>query len=169
MTIHDELLTQAEELAQGDPKRPRQVNLRRSVSSAYYALFHLLTWEASSLYVRAEHLVARLTRTYQHSEIKKVSKSVSNGEFPKWFGSICPRNSPPPDLKIVAEAFVDLQEARHMADYDLSRAFRRAQAKDAVRQAKNAFDAWKRVRNTDEARIYLGCFHLWKEWDKERI
>src|SRR5208337_2257920 len=52
MSLHAELLDQAEQLAQLDPRRPKQANLRRAVSSAYYALFHLLAWEASALYVR---------------------------------------------------------------------------------------------------------------------
>ena len=50
MSLHADLLEQAEQLAQLDPRRPKQANLRRAVSSAYYALFHLLTWEASALY-----------------------------------------------------------------------------------------------------------------------
>jgi hypothetical protein len=168
MTIHDELLVHAEDLARSDSNRPRQVNLRRSISAAYYALFHLLVWEASSLYVRGEAIAARLNRSYQHSEIKNASKSVSQGRFPKSLGAICPANSPPPDLKIVADAFVYFQEARHQADYDLSRALRRREAVDAVRQAQNAFEAWKRIWASDEAKLYLGSFLLWKEWDKER-
>ena len=40
--LHDELLKQARELTTLDARRPRQANLRRAISSAYYALFHLL-------------------------------------------------------------------------------------------------------------------------------
>jgi hypothetical protein len=36
----DDLLQQARQLAQIDPRRPKQANLRRAVSAAYYALFH---------------------------------------------------------------------------------------------------------------------------------
>jgi hypothetical protein len=43
MSLHADLLEQAGNLARLDPTRPKQVNLRRAVSSAYYALFHLLT------------------------------------------------------------------------------------------------------------------------------
>ncbi len=42
MSLHADLLDPAEQLAQLDPRRPKQANLRRAVSSAYYALFHLL-------------------------------------------------------------------------------------------------------------------------------
>ena len=43
MAYHHELLEQANELARKN--NPNQADLRRSVSSAYYALFHLLIFE----------------------------------------------------------------------------------------------------------------------------
>jgi hypothetical protein len=49
MSLHANLLQQAEHLAQLDPTRPTQANLRRAVSSAYYALFHLLASETSAV------------------------------------------------------------------------------------------------------------------------
>ncbi len=42
MSLHADLLDQAEQLAHLDPRRRKQANLRRAISSAYYALFHLL-------------------------------------------------------------------------------------------------------------------------------
>lgn len=42
MTLHHDLLEQAEHLAKRETKKPKQASLRRAVSSAYYALFHLL-------------------------------------------------------------------------------------------------------------------------------
>lgn len=43
MSLPNELLAQARHLATKEPRRPRDASLRRSVSAAYYALFHLLT------------------------------------------------------------------------------------------------------------------------------
>jgi hypothetical protein len=40
--MHDDLFAQAEMLAKVDATKPKQVNLRRAVSSAYYAVFHYL-------------------------------------------------------------------------------------------------------------------------------
>jgi hypothetical protein len=45
MSLHADLLEQAEHLAQLDPTRPKQANLRRAVSSAYYALIHWKRWD----------------------------------------------------------------------------------------------------------------------------
>jgi uncharacterized protein (UPF0332 family) len=41
----DDLLEQALHLANRERKGPRQASLRRAVSTAYYALFHLLISE----------------------------------------------------------------------------------------------------------------------------
>ena len=38
MSLHEDLLILAEHLAQLDARRPKQANLRRAVSSAYYAV-----------------------------------------------------------------------------------------------------------------------------------
>jgi predicted lipid-binding transport protein (Tim44 family) len=73
----------------------------------------------------------------------------------------------PGDLKTVANAFVSLQQARHEADYDVSRTFRRQEVLAHVQSARQAFEAWGRVRKTDDARLYLACFLLWKRWDDE--
>ena len=57
----------------------------------------------------------------------------------------------------VAQSFLDLQEARHTADYDLSRTFTKRAAEDLVEQVRRAFDAWRRVRKEPVARAFLIC------------
>jgi len=48
MAYHDDLMEHAIFLSQLNLSgKPRQVDLRRAVSAAYYALFHLLTTEAA--------------------------------------------------------------------------------------------------------------------------
>jgi uncharacterized protein (UPF0332 family) len=46
MAYHDDLLRQALQLIHQEPRNPKQASLRRAVSTAYYALFHLLISEA---------------------------------------------------------------------------------------------------------------------------
>ncbi len=167
MSLHADLLDQAEQLAQLDPRRPKQANLRRAVSSAYYALFHLLAWEASALYAAEPGMAARINRTHNHGEMKKASSMIANDKLPKAVQPPSGGYTTPPDLKSVANAFVSLQQARHEADYDLSRTFRKQEALDFVESARQAFEAWERVRRTDDARVYMACFHLWKRWDED--
>jgi uncharacterized protein (UPF0332 family) len=167
MSLQDDLLVQAQQLAQLDARRPKQANLRRAVSSAYYALFHLLTSETSALYAAEPGLAARINRTLGHLDMKKASTMIGNGKLPRALQPPSGVYTTPDELKTVAKAFVSLQEARHEADYDLSQTFRRRQVLDYIQSARQAFEAWERIRKTDDARLYLACFLLWKRWDEE--
>jgi len=51
--VHKDLLEQAVRLAKLDAKKPKQANLRRAISSAYYAVFHLLVDEACRVQIGA--------------------------------------------------------------------------------------------------------------------
>ena len=53
--MYKDLLEQALRLAKLDAKKPKQANLRRAISSAYYALFHMLVNEACRVQVGAQH------------------------------------------------------------------------------------------------------------------
>jgi hypothetical protein len=167
MSLHDDLLDQAVYLAEVDPRRPKQANLRRPVSSAYYALFHLLASEASALYAKDSGLASRINRTLNHAEMKKTSSLIANDKLPKAVQPPAGGYTTPADLKTVANTFVSLQQARLEADYDLSRSFRRQEALEFVEASRGAFEAWERVKRTDQARLYLACFHLWKRWDED--
>ncbi|MDQ7996904.1 MAG: hypothetical protein AAGC76_13785 [Luteibacter sp.] len=68
----------------------------------------------------------------------------------------------PPDLLVVAAAFSDLQQGRHVADYDLAKNMTRSEAKTLVDLAVDAFTSWQRVRNTAEGRVFLTMLYLWK-------
>lgn len=100
MSLHGDLPEQAEHLAKIDMRRPKQANLRRAISASYYALFHLLTSEASALYVADFGLAARINRTYNHGEMKKASAMIANDKFPgsspKRVGTILPRGAQRP-------------------------------------------------------------------------
>lgn len=166
MSLHQDLLDLARLLARHEPRRPKQSSLRRAVSTAYYAVFHLLVSEASGLFVRDEQLKATLNRVYTHAEMAKVAKAFSTGNLPKRLGqsSVLPHISP--DLKTTARAFVELQQARHEADYDTARAFTRDDTLTIIDLAAQAFEAWARVKKEDCSRLFLASFLTWDRWDK---
>ena len=60
-----------------------------------------------------------------------------------------------PELVRVASAFVDLQQARHEADYDPARRFTRREVVDLVEQAEQAFADWNQVRGSIQADTFL--------------
>ena len=60
-----------------------------------------------------------------------------------------------PELVSVAATFVDLQQARHEADYDTGRRFTRRESLDLVDQAEQAFADWHVVRHSLQADTFL--------------
>jgi len=77
MSLHADLLDQAEQLAQLDPRRPKQANLRRSVSSAYYALFHSIRRARERLAITQQDVPAETLTdgTESESERRKPGKA----------------------------------------------------------------------------------------------
>ena len=74
MALADDLLAQARTLATLDDGIPLQANLRRAISTAYYALFHLFIAESVERLLPAEPpgLRARASRAFSHGEMKQV-------------------------------------------------------------------------------------------------
>lgn len=168
MTLHSDLLAQAEHLATKEPRRPKQASLRRAISNAYYALFHLLILDASRVFVKDRRLLNRLNRVYGHGKMKEVSLSFAEGKWPRAFDPLKEDLQIPQELKSVARAFTDLQEARHDADYNLAKTFSRDEALALVDLTEQAFRDWEKIRKDDIARLYLSCFLLWDTWNKGR-
>jgi len=117
MAIHQDLLAQARRLAHLDPMRPRQANLRRAVSSAYYALFHYLTDQACRMMIGTQRpqLPFRqvIARGFDHGTMKEACRSFSGGNLPRAIVNKLPAAfAVPMALKNVTRAFVELQEQR---------------------------------------------------------
>src|SRR5207249_2226279 len=132
--------------------------LRRAISTAYYAFFHLLVSEATSRLVAGQsrdRLRASLGRAFIHAAMRDVAQgfaaqNVSSRVRPALSGA-----SLQPQLISVARAFVDLQGARHEADYDTSRRFTRRDCLVLVEQAERAFADWRAVRRSLQADVFL--------------
>jgi uncharacterized protein (UPF0332 family) len=139
MAYHVDLLDQASHLANRDRTRPKQVNLRRAVSTAYYAPFHLLVDGAVS-YWRLERQRSLLARSFDHRKMKGAC------------GSCHPTTV---ELRAVARAFVDLQKSRHLADYDNAKEWTKVEALTEISNARSAFAAWEPIKTTTEAQDFL--------------
>jgi hypothetical protein len=149
MAYHDELLQLASDLIQ--QQSTTQAHLRRAVSTAYYALFHLLISETTLNWSRDSSRNA-LGRMFDHGVMKRVSDRVSDE-----------KKSPNRDkdlsavtgLRLAAKAFVDLQDMRHIADYDNGIVWSPMAAVVATARARGAFQVWQKIRDTDIAQEYL--------------
>jgi hypothetical protein len=149
MAYHDDLLNQALHLVHSAPST--QASLRRSVSSAYYAVFHLLIAEATSNWNNVA-LRAALGRAYDHGTMKTASNRLLNtrdfpftGEDPQVVAS----------LRFVALTFTQLQEDRHFADYNLTGDLDPTDALSQVKSAEKIFHTWPSIRSYKIAQQYL--------------
>ncbi len=160
MSYHTDLLEQAEHLAGRERRRPRQASLRRSVSASYYALFHLLIDEAVGRMFRGNDRAALrdcMARAFGHRDMLGVARQfASNGIAPKLDPALNGL-SLPPELVTVAKTFLDLQQARHEADYDRAARFTRPQALELFQQARQAFSDWRQVRGSPQADAFLAA------------
>lgn len=158
MSFHADLLQQARWLAQNEPKRPRQSSLRRAVSTAYYALFHLLVDESTRLLVSGKNrdaLRGALARSYSHNAMKKAAQGFAGGTVHHTYAQTLGGRRVPPKLRSIADAFIALQQARHEADYDVTKRWTRLEALEHISLTEQAFRDWAVVRSIPEADAFL--------------
>ena len=137
------MIESARVLATHDPRRPKQANLRRAVSAAYYAVFHSLARTAADLVVGRAHSEAwhQVHRALEHGSAKNACR---NKEARQKF---------PPAIREFAESFVALQDMRHRADYALDELFDRVETLAVIDRAENAVNRMERVSNQDRRRF----------------
>lgn len=152
MGIADELLALADHLATPARAVPEQAWLRRSVSTAYYALFHLLVQEAAQGWSGSPAARLGLERTFRHDNMKEVSRIVSTGA---WKGWGTPQLPAPPELRAFAKTFIGLQDARHQADYNNAKSWTSTEVNATLTEAQTAFQSWGKVRASPAANEYL--------------
>lgn len=158
MALHSDLLVQARYLARKEPRRPKQASLRRAVSAGYYALFHFLIDKATRLVISGagadrQSLRGILSRAFNHGQMRKVSESFGGNRSNPWKDVFA--GPVPSDLRTIASSFVDLQQARHEADYDLTRDLTRAEVLALITQAQQAVQLWPNVANQSHSRAFL--------------
>ena len=135
---------------------PLQANFRRAVSAAYYALFHLLIAESTTLLVPGSPtgLRARVARSFAHSDMKKVCERFEKPQMSEEYRALCPQGATP-QLRTIAATFRILQEVRHRADYEIGYTMSRAVALSRVEDAERAFQLFTAIGPTDERAVFL--------------
>lgn len=148
--------------------RPALADLRRATSTAYYAVFHQIARHAAlnAVPTANEDEVSHVARWLTHTGIRDASKWVVVAASPR----LAPkadrsavellRNNPirpiPPQLLTVAESFIELQDARHDADYSNSYSPLRLATKDHVATAelatKTTWSMWRAQSSPRAAR-----------------
>jgi len=156
MGFPDDLLELAQDLANLRPESPHQASLRRAVSTAYYALFHLLISETTANWARPE-LRAILGRCFDHGPMKTASEtkvSQINTAF---------KDNPPEGaektvaihLRTVANALIQAQQRRNDADYNMAKEWTPVEVDKQIASVNEAFKTWDMIRDEAVAQAYL--------------
>lgn len=167
-----DLLEQAEQLASLDPKRPRQANLRRAISTCDLVgvLRGLPCARSGGLHhtsrhaTRSSRVSTRPRPGYAHSTMKQACVAFRGGTL-----KASVRKGLPASFRIhseiqgVAKIFFELQEKRHLADYDLTERFRRSEVQTLIRNARQGISAFTQLPSSNEKKFFLACLWAWKE------
>jgi hypothetical protein len=144
--------------------RPRPIWLRRSVSAAYYAVFH-----AFGLRIAEQVLPQgtptdqqRLTRSLEHGALREVCQWVTGnpGAGKQHVQPIVATLQADPDIRQLASITFRLQEARHLADYDHLAAFDKASALASVNEAELALNTLDGLAGGRQLELLLALIAL---------
>lgn len=128
----NDLLDLATELTTSGGGRPRSAALRRATSTAYYAVFHALARLCAAELVGWGKPWAVVTPIYRSLEHRRAGKVLDE------LRRLHPRN---PSLNVIAITFLQLQKARHDADYDPGPfQFNRNATRELISEARTAVD-----------------------------
>ncbi len=146
----DHLFDQAERLIEPPPAGPpRQVDLRRAISSAYYGVFHFVLTAAADEFVgktrRQDVLYALVYRRIDHGTLRAMCNEVRKQTPDRKYQSFLSADGLGPNIAGFASAVVELQEKRHAADYDPARRFTTLDAKLAIQAAREAVKTFERA------------------------
>lgn len=158
------LLRLAHELVQGAGGRgqPRNTDLRRAVSTAYYAVFHSLALAVvrQALPGATEAEIYGAVRNVSHTAIKQACGYVGGDRPPQSLDALVARLRGNRSLTAVVQTFLDLQDQREKADYDHDADFTRPSAAAMVLRANGAVDLLGRQANNSDFQSFFGLVTL---------
>ncbi len=145
MGLADDLLDDARALAANGDAGNRDSSRRRAISTAYYAVFHLLVDDFVANWPFADQR-ARLARMFNHQRMRDASFAPKDKERPT-----------PVETQVmdVITAFQQLQADRHRADYDIGWRLVETDVANAITLAETTLSKWRAVRGDDVAREHL--------------
>ena len=157
----EELLAAAQRLIlrrKGQRGRLPAAHVRRSVSTAYYALFHFILEEATRSLIGTHNDLRRRRRTFarmfSHNGLKTTLEKVRGTNVDASVQDLLrPRGvatglvASPAFVRSMASAFSDAQAKRHDADYDLNKEISEADARLLISRVRRVITAWQAANN----------------------
>lgn len=142
MDWHD-LIVVAEVLAQGavQPQtgRSRQAELRRSVSTIYYAAFHAFAEN------NANTLIGSGPQAHSDPAWELTYRAIDHGRTRARCDDRAAISRFPPEIREMAALFVRLQAMRHRADYASHETYSRSQVLQLAIETRQSIDAFESV------------------------
>ena len=132
----DELLRIAADLVDANAGEPRPTELRRAVSSAYYALFHCLARSC------ADAVAGGSQAPRNAAAWRQAYRALEHGEARKRCSRVDVMRAYPVAIRNFAEHLLAMQADRHAADYDPYASFDRYEVVDALDRARRAIDGF---------------------------
>jgi uncharacterized protein (UPF0332 family) len=112
-----DLIATARDLVEAKMGKPRQSNLRRAVSTAYYAIFHCLAKCCADLLIGGTN-ADKGTPAWRH-----VYRALEHGQAVKACKDNNKLKTLPKEIQDFANTFVASQKKRQVADYDPTEKF----------------------------------------------
>lgn len=171
MSLADDLLGVAREMAESTNPVWQQARLRRAASTAYYALFHLLVEEAAARFVDDPKIRTLVARGFSHTDLMKVATTFESGAgaLPKHIKLVF-ADAIPHGIVEISKVFILLQRNRHEADYDLLSVFVQHEVVEIVSKAEQAFADFRTLLANPAAKsaidLFLSSLLLIDRWKK---
>jgi hypothetical protein len=152
----DQAVRLARPLAAGPP---RQVDLRRAISAAYYAVFHMTLGAAADAVIgrarRGTPPYALAYRSIEHKSLRTICDIVRRQPPPLRYRRYLPEPTFGPDLRAFARSAIELQEERYAADYDPVDQFPASRADHAINVARAALHHWAAAPETERRSLLM--------------
>ena len=160
----DHLFDQASRLIAPAAGAPRQVDLRRAISAAYYGVFHAALTAAADQFVgatkRSSNQYALVYRSIDHKTLRDICKEVQKQTLPAKYMPFAPKTGFGPNIRAFAAAMLELQEKRLDADYDPAIRVKSSDALLAVGTARSALNRFRKASaSRRKALLSLLLFH----------
>jgi hypothetical protein len=129
----DHLFEQADRLIAPPPHGPpRQVDLRRAISSAYYAVFHAVLAAVANKFIgsttQSTSLYSLVYRSVDHGALRRLCVEATKPHLGPKYVPHTPPGGFGAEIQAFAQGTLELQEKRHSADYDPSIRFNTSDA-----------------------------------------
>ncbi|UFS73719.1 hypothetical protein LPB73_17455 [Tardiphaga sp. 37S4] len=128
---------------------PRQVNVRRAISAAYYGLFHATLAAAADQFIgvtkRTASQYGLVYRSVDHRTLRNLCDEVTKQTLSAKYQPHQPPNGFGTNIVAFATAVSQLQEKRHEADYNPMVRMKSLDAALAIKTARAALASFQKA------------------------